>query len=154
MTWNVIRAPGRGEFIFSDHPVHTHDPRAHPDRPGGWFSSPLVQVTFPVDRKTCLLLQPGPDRCYEMRADAAMRDLNLRSYASSQWKSYGSCRRVLEQVWSASRKHRSLVDAFRPRPQRMIFVGQASERPDAFREPVFIKGPDVPKIRRFKRPSA
>jgi hypothetical protein len=51
MTWNVVRAPGREEFIISDHPVHIHDPRAYPDRPGGWFSSPLVQVTFPVDRK-------------------------------------------------------------------------------------------------------
>jgi hypothetical protein len=36
----------------------------------------------------------------------------------------------------------------------MIFVEQAGERPDAFREPVFIKGPDVPEIRRFKRSSA
>lgn len=83
-----------------------------------------------------------------------VRALNLRSCASSQWKSYGSCQRVLEQVWSASKKYRSLVDAFRPRPQRMIFVEQAGERPGAFREPVFIKGPDVPEIRRFKRPSA
>jgi len=155
MTWNVIRAPGREEFIISDHPVHIHDPQAHSDRPGGWFSSPLVQVTFPVDRKTCLLFHPGPGRWHEIRADAAMvRVLNLKSYASSQWKSYGSCQQVLEQVWSASRKHRSLVDAFRPRPQRMIFIEQAGERPGAFREPAFIKGPDAPEIRRFRRPSA
>ena len=65
---------------------------------------------------------------------------------------------MLEQVWSASKRHRKLVDAFRPtlsaKPPRMIFVERAGEHPDAFRESAFIKGPDVPKIRRFKRPSA
>ena len=50
MTWNIIRAAGREEFIISDHPVHIYDPEAYPDRNGGWFSSPQVQVTFPVDR--------------------------------------------------------------------------------------------------------
>ena len=114
-----------------------------------------MQVTFPVDRKTCLLLHPGPDRWYEIEADMAMvRDLNLKSYASSEWRCYGSCQRVLEQVWSASKRHRKLVDAFRPKPPRMIFVERVGEHPDAFRESAFIKGPDVPEIRRFKRPSA
>ena len=155
MTWNVIRAAGQEEFIISDHPVHIYDPEAYPDRNGGWFSSPQVQVTFPVDRKTCLLLHPGPNRWYEIEADAAaVRDLNLKSYASSEWRSYGSCQRVLEQVWSASKRHRKLVDAFRPKPPRMIFVERADEHHDAFRESAFIKGPDAPEIRRFKRPSA
>jgi hypothetical protein len=51
---------------------------------------------------------------------AAVRDLNLKSYASPEWRCYGSCQRVLEQVWSASKRHRKLVDAFRPKPPRMI----------------------------------
>ncbi len=93
MTWNVIRTAGDDEFIISDHPVHIYDPEAYPDRNGGWFSSPQVQVTFPVDRKTCLLLHPGPDRWYEIEADSAsVRDLNLKSYASTEWRCYGSAR--------------------------------------------------------------
>lgn len=153
MTWNVIRAAGQEEFVISDHPVHIYDPTAQPDRNGGWFSSPHVQVTFPVDRTTCLLLHPGPDCWYEIKADAAMvRDLNLRRYASAEWRAYGSSQRILEQVWSASKKHSKLMDAYRPKPPRLIFVGQAGERSNSFTESSFIKGPDAPEIRRFKRP--
>jgi hypothetical protein len=83
-----------------------------------------------------------------------VRDINLRSHASSQWKSYASCQRVLEQVWSASKKNRGLVDVYKPRPQRMIFVERAGDHPDAFHEPTVIKGPGIPQIRRFKRSSA
>ena len=61
-----------------------------------------------------------------------VRDLNLKSYASSERKCYGSCQRVLEQV-SASKRHRRLVDAFRPKPPRMISAEQASEHSGAFR---------------------
>jgi hypothetical protein len=155
MTWNVIRATGQEEFIISDHPVHIYDPEAYPDRNGGWFSSTQVQVTFPVDRKTCLLLHPGPDRWYEIEGDMpVVRDLNLKTYASSEWRTYGSCQRVLEQVWSASKRHRKLVDAFRPKPPRMIFLEKADEHSDNFREAAFIEGPDAPEIRRFKRPPA
>jgi hypothetical protein len=64
---------------------------------------------------------------------ATVRDLNLKSYASTEWRSYGSCQRVLEQVWSASKRHRKLVDAFRPKPPRMIFVEQAGGHFDGFR---------------------
>ena len=76
---------GQEEFIISDHPVHIYDPEVYPDRNGGWFSSPEVQVTFPVDRKTCLLLHPGPDRWYEIEADAAaVRDLKGKGSVKAQ----------------------------------------------------------------------
>ncbi len=46
------------------------------------------------------------------------------------------------------------LEQFGPKPPRMIFVEQAGGHPDAFRESAFINGPDVPEVRRFKRPSA
>jgi Protein of unknown function (DUF4238) len=154
MTWNIICADGTEEFIISDHPVHIYDPVAQSDRNGGWFSSPYVQVTFPVDRDTCLLLHPGPDLWYEIKADSAMvRDLNLRRYASAEWRSYGSTQRVLERVWSASKKHPKLIDTYRPKPPQMIFLEQSDERSGSLRESSFIKGPETPGIRRFKRTS-
>ena len=152
MTWNVVRATGHAEFIISDHPVHIHDPEARPGRPGGWFSSPEVQVAFPVDRKTCLLLHPGPDRWREVTASEAMvLDLNMRSYASSQWKAYGSSQLVLDRARMAAKRNRRLVGGYKPKPQQMMYVERAGEHPDAFTNHTVIKGPDVPEIRRFKR---
>jgi hypothetical protein len=155
MTWNVVRATGRDEFVTSDHPVHIYDPQAYPDRNGGWFSSADVQVTFPVDRKTCLLLHPGPAQWYQIEADSAsVRDFNLKTYASSEWRCYGSSQRMLEGLWTAAKRNPKLVDAFRPKPPRMIFVEAAEDDPDAFSEAGFIVGPEVAEIRRPKRSAA
>src|SRR5207244_1730274 len=47
-------------FVLSDHPVLVHDPQAGPDEPVSWFSSPTVEVAFPLDPSYCLLLSTGP----------------------------------------------------------------------------------------------
>jgi Protein of unknown function (DUF4238) len=155
MTWKVLRATGQDEFIISDHPVHIYDPQAYPDRNGAWFSSPEVQATFPVDRKTCLLLQPGPARWCEAEVDsAAVRDLNLKSYASTEWRCYGSSQRVLEGARIAAKKNPRLLAAFRPKPPRMIFLEASDGKSDVFSEAEVIRGPDAPEIRRFRRSPA
>jgi hypothetical protein len=60
-------------------------------RPGGWFSSPLVQVTFPVDRKTCLVLHPGPGGFY---GEAVLGELDRAyDYAQSDAPETGRCER-------------------------------------------------------------
>jgi Protein of unknown function (DUF4238) len=68
-----------------------------------------AQVTFPVDRKTCLLLQPGPDRWYEIRADAAMvRDLNLSPMPARN----GSPTAPASGCWNRSGQHRGNTGAW------------------------------------------
>jgi hypothetical protein len=155
MTWNVLRAPQGREFIVSDHPVHIYDPEAFPDRNGAWLSSPQVSATFPIDRKTCLLLQPGPEGWRDFDTEAAwVRDINLKSYASSKKKCYGSSQRVLEEVWKTAKRNPKLVAAFRPKPPRIVLLEKTSESSGTLTEAEVITGPSTPEIRRYKRSPA
>jgi hypothetical protein len=152
MFWTVMRATGSDEFIISDHPVHIYDPEAYPDRSGAWFSSTRVEVTFPVDRKTCLLLRPGGEGWNTAKVDSSVvRNVNLRSYASSEQRCYGSGQHVLQRVWSSAKRNPKLLAVYRPRPTKLINLERTGERSAPLREAGFAQAPANPEIRRFRK---
>lgn len=123
MTWVVLRAPGDEEFILCDHPVHIYDPYAPKERSGGWFSSPMVQITMPIDPGVCLLLHPGNSRWREVSASPeAVRDINLKTYASAERRIYGRSQGLLQSIRTDSKRYRDLVAMFTPRPPGIMVL--------------------------------
>lgn len=150
MTWVALRAPQDEEFILCDHPVHIYDPYAPKERSGGWFSSSMVQITMPIDPRACLLLHPGISTWREVDASPeAVRDLNLKTYASAETRIYGPSQGLLQSIRTDSRRHRDLVAMFTPRPPGIMVLDsqEDSEGPSSVS---WLAGDQHPTIRRFR----
>ncbi len=62
MKWTVLRAPGTAFFVTSDNPVVKFDRNYR----GGFFgiglASPTIEIRFPIDKNTCLVITHDRDR--------------------------------------------------------------------------------------------
>lgn len=128
MMWVVLRAPAGTNFIIGDHPVCFVDPQAGPNRGAAWFSSDEVEVTLPIDRTACLLLQPrAPGGWVDMQVDSrTVEEVNLRSYAAAEWRAYAEKQQILQDVRRMAKRRPELVAEFAPRPPH-FFVGECME---------------------------
>ncbi len=150
MTWVIMRALPDDMFILCDHPVHIYDPAAPKERSGGWFSSPMVQITMPIDPRACLLLHPGISTWREVNSSPeAVRDLNLKTYASAECRIYGPSQGLLQSIRTDSKRHRDLVAMFTPRPPG-IMVLESHEGGDVPDKVSWMAGDQHPTIRRFR----
>jgi hypothetical protein len=150
MVWTVMRAQGDDQFIICDDPVHIWDPDSPLDRSGGWMSSPRVNTTMPVDPGVCLLLQPGPGLWRDVAVDsAAVRDLNLKTYASAERQIYGPRQGLLQTVRTAAKANPDLVASFRTRPPSIVIL-DTTEGSDEPGKVEVMKGPARPTIRRYR----
>lgn len=127
MTWIVLHADGGNLFITSDHPVSIYDPEAGPHRGAGWFSSPKVEVTLPLDACACLLLVPGPPELHHESADAqTVLEANLRTYATAQWAIYGPTQAAVQHVRTEAKRQPSRAARLAPWPP-LIHILEQSE---------------------------
>lgn len=62
MKWTVLRALGTAFFVASDNPVVRFDPNYR----GGFFGvglvGPTIEIRFPIDKNTCLVITQDRDR--------------------------------------------------------------------------------------------
>lgn len=149
MIWVLLRAPSGSSFVVGDHPVCIVDPEARGRRGAAWFSSEEVEVTFPIDRTACLLLQPHAPRWVEQTIDEkTVMEVNLRSYAAAEWRVYGERQQVLQDVRRMAKQRPDLVAQFVPSPPH-IFVGEAIEGdPGPYKTNVYV-APHHATIRRY-----
>lgn len=61
---------------------------------------------------------------------------------------------MVERARIAAKKNPRLLAAFRPKPPQMIFLEASDGKSDVLSEAEFIRGPDAPEIRRFRRSPA
>jgi hypothetical protein len=152
-TWTVIHSEAPNEFVISDHPVSIYDPDAPPGHGVGWVSSPNVESTLPVSRFECLSFRPGPAVVREEQASAArVADINLRSYASTEWAYYGSGQRIVQGVRADARRQRGLVSLYEPRKPHLFVLEKKDES-----EVMFVTRNYTPKgkpVRGFIRPAS
>jgi hypothetical protein len=59
MTWICQRTTADVPFVISDQPLAIFDPRRG-RRGSGWYASPAIEATMPLDARLSLLLTPGP----------------------------------------------------------------------------------------------
>jgi hypothetical protein len=98
----------------------------------------------------CLLLQPGPAHWRDVAVDsAAVRDLNLKTYASAERQIYGPSQGLLQTVRSAAKANPELVGSFRTRPPSIVIL-ETQEGSDEPAKVEVIKGPARPTIRRYR----
>lgn len=151
MAWVSLRADPGSSFICSDHPVHIYDENAPPGAGIGWVSSPTTEVTMPIDQRVCLLLKRGPPTWVLSNVDAArVQELNLRTYASAQWSTYGSSQQVVQYVRTLAKRNPTLIAQRRPRPPRSV-IFERVEGEAAPRSATVYRPPVGPPERRPKR---
>ncbi len=123
MTWVGLQASTDRRFILCDHPLAFYDPSSPPGEPAGWFSSPTVQATLPLDPSFCLRLTPGPATYQTAPADkATVRDVNLRTYAWAHWHVYGPSAAALKKVRVDAKRRQTRVVLYEPRPPRFFLL--------------------------------
>jgi hypothetical protein len=96
MTWICQRTTIDVPFVISDHPLAIFDPRRGRSG-GGWYASPGIEATMPLDARLSLLLTPGPPTITEGHVTpSTVADINLRAYASTEWTIYTRLETSLE----------------------------------------------------------
>lgn len=151
MVWTVMRAQGSDQFIICDDPVHIWDPDSPLDRSGGWMSSRRAQTTMPVDPGVCLLLRPGLALWRDVPVDSdAVKNVNLKTYASAERRIYGPRQGLLQTVRTAAKANSDLVASFRTRPPSIVIL-ETQEGSDEPGKVAVMKGPARPTIRRYRK---
>jgi hypothetical protein len=129
MTWIVLHADSSNPFITSDHPVSIYDPEAGPRRGAGWFSSPTVEVTLPLDARACLLMAPGPPELQHASTDAGtVLEANLRTYAAAQWAIYGPTQAAVQHVRTEAKRQRPRAARLAPWPPLIHILEQSKDK--------------------------
>jgi Protein of unknown function (DUF4238) len=129
MTWIMLHSNRSNSFIISDHPVSLYDPEAGPRRGAGWFSSPKVEVTLPLDACACLLLVPGPPELHHESADAqTVLEANLRTYATAQWAIYGPTQAAVQHVRTVAKRQPSRAARLAPWPPLIHILEQSEDK--------------------------
>jgi hypothetical protein len=140
--------------VTGDHPIAKIDPAMPPEYGVGWLSSPAVEVTFALSPTCALLLNPGDDGIRHSMADAsAVRDINLRTFASAEWTVYAPSHEHLARVAERPKQNSDRVAELAPRsPVMHVFEGIRG-RPEPTRIVRSRPSPDVPRGRRRPRRS-
>lgn len=138
--WRILFAPDNISFVLSDHPVAIVDKESPKDEPVAWLSSPTVEITLPIDKSACLCLSPAPllpgqnlRVGYKTIKYTDVVDINLRSYAHSQWEVYGDSAEALKSTRRSANKNRRFVKRYRPRGVRVDLQEQVIGEPEPFR---------------------
>jgi hypothetical protein len=133
-SWEAHRAPVKKRYILSDHPVHSVDFSAGPGEGAGYLSSPEVEVTFPIDPTCYLLLRPGIPTFRYIDADLeAVRDFNLRTYASAEWVLFGPSQQALQEVREQAKKNTKRLAQVAVRPPRVVIADRIEGESQPFR---------------------
>jgi hypothetical protein len=145
MAWGGLRT-ANGVLVLGDHPVVIHNPRAGPDQPSAWLSSPDVEVVFPLAPNFCLALGHGESRTYgEARIGVTKaEEINLRSIAHSWRFYYGPTQQCVQAARQLAKRSPTRLAPLKPVPGGLV-VGHriegaaAPHKVDVHRAPAQIK---------------
>lgn len=99
LPWTLLHAT-EGGFICSDRPLTMHDlTPEYPWSAPGWESSPMVEATLPLGRKSCLRIGPSqPARISVKGTTKQVERINRRTYGWATRYIYGSSAEILEAL--------------------------------------------------------
>jgi hypothetical protein len=152
LTWTVLRSEPPHEFVLGDHPICMYDPTAIPGHGVGWMSSRETEVSLPVCRNACLVFNIGrPISRDEKAAETRVMDLNLRSYATSEWSIFGATQAAVQTVRADARRNIGRINKYEPRKPRLFILEQAQQAD--LMKVVETYEPEGKPVRGFIRPS-
>jgi hypothetical protein len=123
MSLTVWLATSGTEFIIGDHPVSIIDPSIPWDRGIGWITSPNTRAALPISRTVCLEFRPGPPGFgYRDASLDRVRDINLRSYAQSEWAIWGSAARWVQETRATAKADKQRTASYAPRKGHLFFL--------------------------------
>jgi hypothetical protein len=115
------------------------------------MSSRETQVSVPVGRYACLVFQVGLPICREDRAaQERVIDLNLRSYAASEWSFFGATQHAVQTVRAVARRNTDRIHRYEP-PKPHLFILEQAPQPELL-EVVETYKPEGKPVRGFIRP--
>jgi hypothetical protein len=133
-SWYVLRPEGSRPFILGDEPVAFYD-ASQPEKPGGLgFGTPGVDTTLPLSPTACLMLRKeSRGRIREVGVDdAAVRHINLRSYAHAEQCIWGSRQGDVTTVRRDAKADRELLHAVRRRDPVVWLGTEVEGQPNMF----------------------
>jgi hypothetical protein len=132
MGWTLLRAPARGCFVLSDHPVAHFDPTPKFEGAGAGFKSSQNSITtIPLDPSYALLLQPhvrGAWREVQL-SKAEVDEVNLLTYAWATGSILGPTQESVTRVRMLARRKRAKLAQLAKKPPR-VWVAEVPEGSD------------------------